>query len=48
MALTVIIILLLLWITGFLGHIGGELIHLLLLAAVVVLLYRLVGGNKQS
>ena len=48
MALTVIIVLLLLWITGFLAHIGGDLVHLLLIAAVVVLLYRLVGGTRQS
>ena len=44
----VFVILFLLWIIGWLGHIGGELIHLLLIAAVVVLLYRLVGGTRQS
>jgi hypothetical protein len=47
MLVAIFIILLALWLLGFLGHIGGELIHILLIVAVVVLLYRLVGGSRS-
>ncbi len=47
MLFTIFVILVVLWLLGFIGHIGGELIHILLIAAVVVLLYRLVGGSRQ-
>lgn len=44
---TIIVILLVLWALGFLAfHIGGGLIHLLLVIAAVVLVYRLVTGRK--
>ena len=35
---TIIVILIVLWLLGFIGHVGGSLIHLLLLIAVVVLI----------
>jgi hypothetical protein len=47
MLFTIFLILVVLWLLGFIGHIGGELVHLLLIAAFVVLLYRLVGGTRQ-
>jgi hypothetical protein len=34
---TIIVILVVLWLLGFIGHFGGALIHLLLVIAVVVL-----------
>ncbi len=37
---TIIVILVVLWLLGFLGHVGGSLIHLLLVVAVVVLINR--------
>jgi hypothetical protein len=41
------IILLVLWVLGFaVFHVAGALIHLLLLAAVVVIVYRLVTGRR--
>jgi len=43
---TVIVILILLWILGVLGHIGGALIHAILVIAVVVAIYRLITGRK--
>ena len=44
---TIVVILLVLWAIGFLAlHIGGGLIHLLLLVAAVVLVYRLVTGRR--
>jgi hypothetical protein len=39
MILTIIAILILLWLVGLLGHIGGGLIHLLLVVALVVFIY---------
>ena len=47
MLFTIFLILVVLWLLGFIGHIGGELVHLLLIAAFVVLLYRLAGGTRQ-
>ena len=43
---TIIAVLLVLWIFGFIGEIGGGLIHLLLLVAAAVLVYNLVVGRK--
>lgn len=43
---TIIVILVVLWAIGFFAvHIGGGLIHLLLLVAVVVLVVRLLQGR---
>lgn len=43
---TIMVILLVLWLVGFFGHIGGGLIHILLVAAVIVLIYNLVVGRR--
>jgi len=44
---TIAIILLVLWALGFLAlNVGGSLIHLLLLIAAVVIVYRLVTGQR--
>ena len=44
---TIVVILLVLWALGFLAlHIGGGLIHLLLVVAAVVVIYRLITGRK--
>lgn len=41
----IIILLVISWLGGFSLHIGGGLIHLLLVIAVIVLLARLLGVN---
>lgn len=41
-----IIVLLVLWLLGLLGHIGGGLIHLLLVIALIVFIYRLVANRS--
>ena len=41
----VIILLVIAWLGGFSLHIGGGLIHLLLVIAVIVLVGRLLGVN---
>ncbi|MGJ9458168.1 lmo0937 family membrane protein [Oceanobacillus sp. CF4.6] len=43
---TILIVLLILWALGFAFEIGGGLVHLLLVIALVVLIFRLVTGRK--
>ena len=43
---TILVILLVLWLIGMLSHVGGGLIHLLLVVAVVVLIINLVTGRR--
>lgn len=42
---TLIVILVVLWLLGFVLHIGGALIHLLLVVAVVLLILNLLTGR---
>ena len=47
MLYTVAVILLILWALGFLVvHVGGGLIHLLLVLAVIAVTYQLVTGRR--
>ena len=43
---TILVIILILWLIGFLAKLGGSLIHLLLIVAVVVLVLQLVTGRR--
>jgi len=43
---TIIVILFILWLLGFSFQIGGGLIHLLLVIAVIVLIYNLITGRR--
>jgi hypothetical protein len=43
---TIIVILLVLWLLGFIGQIGGDLIWLLLVIAAIVLLFQLLSGRR--
>jgi hypothetical protein len=43
---TIFVILLILWLLGFALHIGGGLIHILLVIAVIVLIYNLIVGRR--
>ncbi len=47
-ALTILVILLILWLIGLLGHIGGSLIHLLLVVAAIVLIFNLLSGRRKA
>ena len=47
MLLTIAIILLILWALGFfVVHVGGGLIHLLLVIGVIVLIWNFVAGRR--
>src|SRR3954470_2923827 len=44
---TIAVVLLILWLLGFsVFHVAGGLIHLLLVVAVIVILYRLITGRR--
>ena len=43
---TIIVILFVLWLLGFSLHFGGQLIHLLLVIAVIVLIFNLITGRR--
>ena len=43
---SVIVILVILWLAGFVMHIGGGLIHALLVIAVIVLIFQIVTGRR--
>lgn len=42
----IIIILILLWLGGFAFHVGGGLIHILIVIALILLIVRLVSGRR--
>jgi hypothetical protein len=43
---TIFAILLILWLLGFSFHVGGGLIHLLIVVALVVLVFNLLSGRR--
>jgi len=43
---TIIVVLVVLWLLGFGLHLGGSLIHILLVLAVIVLVFRLLSGRR--
>jgi hypothetical protein len=45
---TILVVLLILWLLGFSMHIGGGLIHLLLVVGLVVLIINLLGGRRSA
>jgi hypothetical protein len=46
MLYTIAVILLVLWLLGFALHVGGGLIHLLLVIALVVFVFQLISGRR--
>jgi hypothetical protein len=42
----IIIILIILWLGGFAFHVGGGLIHILIVIALILLIVRLVSGRR--
>jgi hypothetical protein len=39
-------ILVILWLLGFIGHVGGGFIHILLVVALIVIIYHSIRGRK--
>ena len=44
---TIFVVLVVLWLLGLVGEIGGAFINLLLVAAVIVLIYNLIAGRRR-
>ncbi len=44
---TIVGILVILWLLGFIAHIGGALIHLILVVAAIVFIYNLVTRGRK-
>lgn len=45
---TIFVVVLVLWLLGFSLHIGGSLIHILLVVALILLIFNLVSGRRGS
>ena len=45
---TIVVILLLLWLLGFSFHVAGGLVHVLLVVALVVMVFKLLSGRRSS
>lgn len=45
---TIVVVLAILWLLGLVGNVGGDLIHLLLVAAIVVVIYNLIAGRRST
>jgi hypothetical protein len=48
MIYTILAVLVVLWFVGLLAHIGGGLIHILLVIALIVFIYNLVTSRKSA
>jgi hypothetical protein len=48
MLLTIALVILALWVLGLIIHIGGGLIHLLLIIGVIMLIVHLVSGRPTN
>jgi len=46
MLLTIAIILAVLWLLGLIGHVGGGLIHILIVIALVVFIVNMIQGRR--
>jgi Family of unknown function (DUF5670) len=44
---TIIVILVILWLLGFGFHVGGGLIHIVLVVAVIILVFNLISGRRS-
>jgi hypothetical protein len=45
---TIFVVLGILWLLSFSLHVGGSLIHLLLVVALVVLIFNLLSGRRSA
>jgi hypothetical protein len=43
----IVVVLFVLWLLGFIFHVAGGLIHLLLVIAAIVVIYNLIAGSRS-
>jgi 4-hydroxybenzoate polyprenyltransferase len=48
MLYTIVGLLVVLWLLGFIAHVGGGLIHILLVVAAAVFIYNLIAGRRHT
>ena len=48
MILIIVGVLVILWLLGFIGHVGGGIIHLLLVVAIIIFLWNLITGRRGA
>jgi hypothetical protein len=46
MLYTIAVVLVILWFLGLIGHIGGGIVHLLLVIAAIAVLLRIIRGRR--
>jgi hypothetical protein len=46
MLYTIVVVLVVLWLLGFVTHVAGSFIHLLLVVAVIILIFNLISGRR--
>jgi len=44
---TILVIVLVLWLLGFSFHVGGSLIHILLVVGLIILVINLISGRRN-
>jgi hypothetical protein len=47
MLYTIIVVLVVLWLLGLIAHIGGGLIHILLVVALVLFIWNMISGRRS-
>ena len=47
MILTIALVLIALWVLGFIGNVGGSLIHVLLVLALAAFIYNMMAGRSR-
>jgi hypothetical protein len=45
---TIVAVLLILWLLGFSMHLGGGIIHILLVIALIVIVFNLLSGRRTA
>jgi len=48
MLLLIAAILVVLWLIGFLAHIGGDFVHIVLVIAAIIVIYKFVAGRRAA
>jgi hypothetical protein len=46
MLYTIVVVLVILWVLGLVGHVAGSFIHLLLVVAVILVIFNLISGRR--
>ena len=44
---TLVAVLVVLWLLGFIGHIGGGLVHILLVLGLIIIVYNLLSRRRS-